>query len=123
MTTNGRAAALWRTYVKKDALNRAWRVFMQAIGYAIVASVLDLAYQVVERQLGEAAAGQALDWVETWGWFRGGLGAALLMPIIAYLHRKKLDPSPIPSAVPPLPPGVVAERRGTPPDVIVGPSV
>lgn len=93
-------------WLKKDALNRLWRTFYQAIGYAIVASVLGVVEQVAERVLTDAVSGAAIDWSEVWLWTRGGLLAAVVMPILAYLHRRKLDPSAVPSAEPPRPPGV-----------------
>lgn len=91
-------------WIKRDALNRAARTFYQAIGFAIVASLADLAYQVLDREIGDIAAGQAIDFGEMWLWTRTGLAAAVIMPIIAYLHRRKLDPSAVPSLTPPEPP-------------------
>lgn len=93
-------------WLKKDAINRLWRTFYHAIGYAIVASVLNVAEQVLDRLLSDTVSGVEIDWSEVWLWTRGGLVAAVIMPIIAYLHRKKLDPSGFPSAEPPRPPGV-----------------
>ena len=91
-------------WIKKDALNRAWRTFCQAIGFALLASLADLAYQVLDRELADVAAGQPIDFAEMWLWTRTGLAAAVIMPVIAYLHRRRLAPSPIPSATPPVPP-------------------
>lgn len=94
-------------FLKRDALNRAWRTFCQAIGFAILASLTDLAYQVLDREMNDVLAGQPIDFAEMLTWTKTGLAAAVIMPIIAYLHRKKLDPSAIPSATPPVPDPVV----------------
>lgn len=101
-------------WLKKDALNRAWRTFCQAIGFALVASVGDLAYQVLNREMSDVLAGQPIDFTEMLTWTKTGLAAAVIMPILAYLHRKKLDPSPIPSATPPEPDPVVRALPDSP---------
>jgi len=90
-------------WLKRDALNRAWRTFCQAIGFAVVASLGDLAYQVLDREMNDVLAGQPIDFAEMLTWTKTGLAAAIIMPVLAYLHRRKLDPSSIPSATPPVP--------------------
>ncbi|HZN72449.1 MAG TPA: hypothetical protein VFC00_12330 [Micromonosporaceae bacterium] len=95
-----------RRWLRLDALNRAWRTVLQGIAVAVLAAAGDAAIQVVQRALVDAAVGQPMDWTQVRTTAAYAAGTAALMAIAAYLHRKKLDPSPIPSAQPPAPPAL-----------------
>lgn len=94
-------------WLKKDAVNRAFRTFWQAVGGTIVVGLTDVAYQVLDYFL-SSATGQVVNWHEVWTWAGRAAVLAVVMPVLAYLHRTKLDPSSVPSAQPPRPPGVTA---------------
>lgn len=92
-------------WLKKDALNRALRTFWQAVGLTIATSLGDLGVQLAERVVDSELHSTAIDWAEVATWTRHGAVAAVLLPLIAYWHRRKLDPSAVPSLPPPaLPP-------------------
>ena len=81
------------TQRRQDARNRSLRTVMQG---AAVVGIL-------------AAATALLDWLEAgeFSWRTLGVSAitAALGAVLAYLHRTVLDPSGLPSAVPPVDPG------------------
>ena len=81
------------TQRRQDARNRTWRVTLQ--GAAAVALI--------------AAATALLEWLQAGEFSLRTLGisagTAALMAVLAYLHRTVLDPSGLPSAVPPVDPG------------------
>lgn len=89
---------------RQDAGNRSWRTILQgAAAVAILAAVTAL-----------------LDWLQAgeFSWRTLGISAttAVLTAVLAYLHRTVLDPSGVPSALPPTDPGPPAEpvdERGT----------
>lgn len=88
-------------WLKKDALNRAWRTFWQAVGASIVVGLVDVGYQLLDHVTSAAADGTVVDWHDVWSWAGRAALAAVVMPVLAYLHRTKLDPSPVPSLTPP----------------------
>lgn len=90
-------------WLKRDALNRAWRTILQTAMLVVVAPAADAALQVAQWALLESMAGRPVDWsqVGRTAMYAAGSGAA--MAILAYIHRMKLDPSPLPSAEPPAP--------------------
>lgn len=92
-----------KSWLKRDALNRAWRTILQTLMLVVVAPAADAALQVVQRSLVDSMMGQPFDWdqVGRTAMYAAGSGAA--MAILAYIHRTKLDPSPLPSAEPPAP--------------------
>lgn len=92
-------AARWA--LKRDAVNRAARSFYQAVGLTIVTSLGDLVVQLLERLVDSEVQGAVIDWAEVATWARHGAVAAVLLPIIAYWHRRALDPSRVPSLPPP----------------------
>ena len=88
-----------------DAANRTWRTVLQ--GAATVALI---------------AAGTALlEWLEagefSWRTLGVSAGTAALMAVLAFLHRTVLDPSGLPSALPPADPGTPADPS---PEKILG---
>lgn len=92
-----------RSWLKRDALNRAWRTILQTLMLVVLAPAGDAAIQVGQRALVESMMGQPVDWshVGRTALYAAGSGAA--MAVLAYIHRTKLDPSSIPSAQPPAP--------------------
>lgn len=88
-------------WLKLDALNRSWRTVLQGIAVVVVFPALDAAVQVVQNRIIEHVAGAPVDWSEVKSTALKAAITAALMAIAAYLHRAKLDPSPIPSAIPP----------------------
>lgn len=92
-------------WLKKDAVNRALRTFWQAVGATILAGLGDVAYQVLDYYLA-SAAGKVVDWHEVWALTEKAAILAVVMPVLAYLHRTRLDPSGVPSLTPPAAPKV-----------------
>lgn len=94
-------------WLKSDAKNRAWRTVLQGIVPLVVIPAADAALQVLINALG---TGGKFDW----GQVSASAGVAALtaglMAYSAYLHRMVLDPSAVPSAQPPRPPGVTAAQ-------------
>lgn len=91
-------------WLKADAINRAWRTFMHSVGAAVVIAVIDAVGQVLVNALSVAARGALVDWGQVWHLAGAAALTAIVAPVLAYLHRMVLDPSPVPSAVPPEPP-------------------
>ena len=93
------------SWLKNDAKNRAWRTVLQGLVAVVVVPALDAGLQVLVKAL---TAGGTFDWGQVLA--SAGVAAltAGLMAYSAYLHRAVVDPSPIPSAQPPRPPGVTA---------------
>jgi len=93
-----------KSWLKRDALNRAWRTFMQTVGAVVIIPAGTAALEVVRWAFADAAAGQGFEWtrVAESALWAAGVGATI--SILAYLHRMKLDPSRFPSAPPPQPP-------------------
>jgi hypothetical protein len=91
-------------WLKLDALNRAWRTVLQGLAVTVLGAAGDAAIQAVHAGLQQAAGGQSVDWTQVRTTALYAAGTAALMAIAAYIHRAKLDPSPIPSAQPPAPP-------------------
>lgn len=92
-----------KTLLRKDGRNRAWRTFLQALAATVLIPAGDAALQVLERDLLATAAGKPFDWREVAASAGLAFATGAVMAGLAYLHRVKLDPSPIPSAVPPPP--------------------
>lgn len=93
-------------WLKRDAWNRAWRTIMQTVALVVIAPAVDAAVQAVHIALADGAAGAGWDW-QSIG--RTAASAAVMgasMSVLAYLHRRVLDPSAIPSAQPPAPPPI-----------------
>lgn len=94
-----------RRWLRLDALNRAWRTLLQGIGAVVLFAAGDAAVQVVQRALVDAMAGQPLDWQQVKTRAAYAAATAATMAVLAYWHRRRLDPSRIPSSPPPAPPG------------------
>jgi ABC-type amino acid transport system permease subunit len=80
-----------------DARNRSLRTFLQGLGFTVLAAVVMVLYPIVRGAHG-------------WGDLHWSLiGFALLqsagMAVFAYLMRTVLDPSRIPTPLPPADPG------------------
>lgn len=91
-------------WLKRDAWNRVWRTILQTAALVVVAPAVDAAVQVVKLAAADAAVGNGFDWNQVG---RTALSAAVMgasMSVLAYLHRRFLDPSSIPSGQPPEPP-------------------
>ena len=97
-------------WLKRDALNRAWRTVLQGVVAVVLVPAADAAVQVVQRDLLGMFGGGPFDWRRTL--ISAGLAAttAAGMAVTAYFHRLKVDPSPLPSAEPPRPPGVTEQQ-------------
>jgi hypothetical protein len=102
-----------RQWLKADARNRAWRTLLQFVGAVVIVPAGDAVLQVVSRAVVDSMAGKAFSWAEVGTAAKFGAAYAVTVAMLAYLHRAKLDPSPIPSATPPppLPSHVVADDR------------
>jgi hypothetical protein len=101
-------ATVARNWLKADAKNRAWRTILQGILPAtVVIPAIDAALQVLITALTKGGT-------FSWGQVAASAGVAAttagLMAYSAYLHRMVLDPSSVPSAQPPRPPGVTAAQ-------------
>lgn len=91
------------SWLRVDALNRAWRTVLQGLVVTVAAAAGDAAVQVVQQAVAEAASGHGFDWRQVAATAAYAAGTAALMAIAAYVHRYKVDPSGVPSAVPPAP--------------------
>lgn len=89
------------SWLKADARNRAWRTILQGIAATVGFAALDAVVQVYQGAATDALHGKAMDWTHVAGTAKYAAVTAALMAVAAYLHRRKLDPSRIPSAVPP----------------------
>jgi len=101
-TTTAGVLSLAGRWLELDALNRAWRTFLQTAVAAGAAGALDAAGQAVSKALTDKLGGGVVDWRQVGAVAASGALTAFLAPIAAYLHRAKLDPSSIPSGVPPV---------------------
>lgn len=90
-------------WLKADALNRAWRTVLQGLVVTAAAAAGDAAVQVVQKALTDVVAGHGFDWREVATTAAYAAGTAALMALAAYVHRYRVDPSSIPSALPPSP--------------------
>ncbi len=99
--------------LKRDARNRAWRTILQAVAATLLIPAGDAALQVVQRALLDSMAGKPFDWRQVGVSALFAFGTGMVMAVLAWLHRAKLDPSPVPSALPPAPPagGGIAVTR------------
>ena len=84
-----------------DASNRALRTFLQGLGYAVLAAVVMVLYPVVTG---------AHSWGDfNWPLIGFALTQAVGTAVLSYLMRKVLDPSGIPTPLPPADPGPPAD--------------
>lgn len=92
-----------RSWLKLDAQNRAFRTLLQGVVVVVLVPALVAGLPVLVEAV--TAGGEGMDWAEALdtAW-KAGLTAAV-MSVLAYLHRSKVDPSAVPSAQPPRPPG------------------
>lgn len=97
-------------WLKRDALNRAWRTILQTLGAVVLIPAGDAALQVLKLALIDAAAGKAFDWTSVMTSAKWSAGVGVVLSVLAYIHRLKLDPSPIPSAQPPAPTPTPAQQ-------------
>ena len=93
-----------RKWLKRDALNRAWRTVLQFVVAVVVVPAADAVIQVAQRAVVDSMVGKPFDWGQVAVSARWGAVYAVTVAVLAYLHRTKLDPSPIPSAQPTAPP-------------------
>jgi hypothetical protein len=91
-------------WLKADAANRAWRTVLQGMAVAVLSAAGDAVLQVLQRAVAEGATSHRFDWHQVATTATYAAGTAALMAVVAYLHRLKVDPSPMPSAEPPAPP-------------------
>lgn len=80
---------------------------LQGLLAVIVLPALDAGLQAVVMQ---TSGGQAFNWSRTGGLAATAAFTAALMAVTAYVHRAAVDPSLIPSAQPPRPPGTTAAQ-------------
>lgn len=91
-------------WLKRDALNRAWRTILQTLALVVVAPAADAVLQVVQLAIADAAAGKGFEWTQVAQTAKYAAMLGVTMSVLSYLHRRVLDPSPVPSAEPPTPP-------------------
>lgn len=102
-----------RSWLKRDALNRAWRVLLQTVGAVIIVPAVMAAGYVLQTALTDGAGDQGYDWTAVGHDMLRAAVTGAVISVLAYLHRLKLDPSRIPSALPPAPtptPPTMAQR-------------
>lgn len=87
-------------WLKLDAQNRALRSLLQAAAVSVFMAVVDTVIQAVQIWAG----GASWDWHELGDTTAKTAVMAGLLPVAAYLHRLRVDPSLLPSAEPPPPP-------------------
>lgn len=97
-----------RRWLKLDARNRAWRTILQGVIAVVVVPALVAGGTVVHDAV--AAGGGSPGWPQTLEKAWTAALTAGVMAVLAYLHRYRLDPSAMPSAQPPRPPGATAEQ-------------
>lgn len=98
-STTSRSPSWW---LRADGANRAWRTVLQGI----VATALGAGGDVVLQAVRDAAlSGGGIDVRQVATTAGYAAGTSLLLAVLAYLHRTKVDPSPVPSAQPPDPVG------------------
>jgi len=106
-------------WLKLDAGNRAWRTILQGLLVTIVLPALVAGFQVLQNAVTD---GGPVDWTQVRDTALKAAVTAAMMAVAAYLHRIRLDPSPIPSAQPPRPAGVTEmQAPATAPAAPVGP--
>jgi len=93
-----------KNWLKRDALNRAWRAILQTLGAVVVIPAGTAGLQYVQMAMAGAATGDGFDWSAVGHSALWSAGVGAVISVLAYLHRMKLDPSWIPSAEPPTPP-------------------
>jgi hypothetical protein len=85
------------TNLTNDARNRAIRTFLQGLGYAVLAAVVMVLLPVFTN---------AKDWGDfDWSVIGFALVQAVGMAVLSYFMRKVLDPSGLPTPLPPADPG------------------
>lgn len=84
--------------LKRDARNRALRTFIQGLFIDLLVAAAVTTWAIVNKNP---------DF--TWAILGTAVGKSLLTTAAAYIMRLKLDPSAIPTPLPPDPPGAPAE--------------
>lgn len=97
-------------WLKRDALNRAWRVILQTVALVVIAPAADAAIQVVKLAAADAMAGKSFDWGQVADTALNAAWVGASLSVLAYIHRRFVDPSPIPSAQPPAPTPTPTQR-------------
>jgi hypothetical protein len=95
-----------RSWLANEGRNRAFRTALQGIVATVLLPALDAFVQVVAQALTNGGAG--FNWGQVGGLALAAAMTAGTMAIAAYVHRTVVDPSQVPSALPPRPPGATA---------------
>ena len=94
------------TALQQDAANRAWRSFLQGLGIDVLVALALVVYTVLDS----AASWTALEW--------NIIGFTLLKTVLitaaSYVMRRFMDPSKVPTPLPPATPGPPADADGDP---------
>lgn len=89
---------------KADAGNRTLRTFLQGLGFTVLAAVVMVVYPVLSGAHG---------WGDMhWSLLGFSLVQAAGMAVFAYLMRTVLDPSRVPTPLPPADPGEPDDTPG-----------
>lgn len=109
------AATRPKWWLAADGANRAWRTILQGAVATVLASVGDAVLQSIQGQL---AAGGGIDWAQVAHTAEATGSTALLIAVLAYLHRTVVDPSALPSGQPPADQSNInaTAKRPVPPD-------
>lgn len=91
------------SWLKADARNRMARAGLQALVAFVLIPTMDAALQVMQHIAVDTAAGRPFDWQRTGTVMLVSAVTGAVIAVLSYLHRLKLDPSSIPSALPPAP--------------------
>ena len=88
------------TALTADARNRALRTFLQGLAWDVLVAVAVVVYTVVTTS-GDRIA---------WGLLGASIVKTLLVTVASYVMRAKLDPSGMPTPLPPADPGPPADE-------------
>lgn len=91
-------------WLKRDAWNRAWRVILQTLALVVVAPAVDAVVQVIQIAVVDAASGKGFEWTQVGETALNAAWVGVSLSVLAYIHRRFVDPSRIPSGQPPEPP-------------------
>jgi hypothetical protein len=81
--------------LERDARNRAWRTFLQGLGLDVLVAIATLVVTLT----------QSPDAWQGWAVVGASLARTVAQAAASYVMRRFLDQSPIPTPLPPDPPG------------------
>jgi hypothetical protein len=91
------------SWLRRDALNRAWRTILQTLVLVVIAPAADAAVQVAQRAIVEGMLSGTVDWDRVGQTALYAAASGVALSILSYIHRAKVDQTAILSAPPPEP--------------------